>query len=98
MINAQLLDQDDKSIRTQITLTEKLKARIQQNARKKNQSLSEYLRRAALLQLKVDQKDKESLEEVANKVFGSLDLKKHPEWSTMNKVIKWQKAMRAEWD
>lgn len=97
MINRQLQGPDDKSVRTQITLSEKLKAQILTYAERKNQSLAEYLRHAAIRQIKADEVNKETLVELADRIAGSMDIKKYPEWSTKKKVIKWQKAMRAEW-
>ena len=51
MRNITLLSDDDKVVRTQITLTENLKKLIEERTVLKNESLSGYLRRAALLLL-----------------------------------------------
>lgn len=88
----------DKSVRTQITLTASLKRRIEQAAKPKGESLSEFLRQAALNQLKREQKRSQELTALAERVVGSLKLTKHPQWSTMKKIIQWQKELRKEWD
>lgn len=91
------LSDDDKVVRTQITLTEKLKKLIQERTILKNESLSEYLRRGALLLLLLEKKDKSELEYLANLVIGSVDLKKHPYWSSPQKVRSWVRQLRREW-
>ena len=48
----------DKSIRTQITLTAQIKALIEKEARKRKESLSEYLRKAALLRFLLEEEEK----------------------------------------
>lgn len=88
---------NDKTIRTQITLTTKLKKAIEEKAAQSGQSLSEYLRRAASLSLLLDEQEKENLTALANKTIGSVDLKKHPEWQTSTKIKKWVRKLRSEW-
>lgn len=96
MLNIQRLSSDDKSVRTQITLTEQLKILVEGMAQEKGESLSEYLRKAAMLRLMVDEDKKQDLEKIALRAVGSLDLKKHPEWNTQGKVCKWVRKIREE--
>jgi len=91
-----LLD-DSETVRTQITLTRKLKRLIEEKARQANQSLSEYLRRGAWLSLLLEEKESEELNRLADQAIGSVDLNKHPEWQTPPKVKKWVRKLRNEW-
>lgn len=96
MINIQTLGPDDKTVRTQITLTEKLKALVEKDALAKGESLSEYLRKAAIERLKSEEDDKKSREKLANEVIGSIDLKNHPVWKTKKGIYKWVRKLREE--
>ncbi len=93
--------EDNKMVRTQISLPRGLKRQIEA-AKHPQQSLADYLREAVTLKMKIDktnkQREREERKKLAKIFIGSLDLSKHPEWSTPEKVIKWQKEMRAEWD
>lgn len=96
MIQIQSIGTNDKTVRTQITLTQNLKALVTDMANERGESLSEYLRRAALIKLLLDKQEKEDLEKIAMRVIGSIDIKNHPEWSTKNKVYKWSRKIREE--
>lgn len=96
MLNVQMLSKDDKSVRTQITLTEQLKILVEGIAQEKGESLSEYLRKAAMVRLLVEEDKKQDLEKIALRAVGSLDLKKHPEWNTQEKVYNWVRKIREE--
>jgi hypothetical protein len=97
MRNIDLLSNQDKTIRTQITLTSQLKKAIEEKALLKGQSLSEYLRRAALLYILLEEDEKEELKKLADLAIGSVDLKKHPYWNTPKKVRSWVRNLRKEW-
>lgn len=97
MIPIQSLANDDTTVRTQITLTAKLKQLIEQSSGKQGQSLSEYLRRAALLKLYIEEDEKGRLRELARRVVGTVDLEKHPGWRTKEKVNAWAKNLRNQW-
>lgn len=97
MINIQTLSSDDKAVRTQITLTEKIKGLIEDVATARGESLSEYLRKAALIRLLLEDKEKGDLEKLAERVVGSVNLNSHPEWKTRSKVQKWVRNIRSEW-
>lgn len=88
---------DSQSVRTQITLTAKLKQLIEEKSRQTNQSLSEYLRRGAWISLLLEENEAEELSKLANQAVGSVDLNKHPEWQTPVKVKQWIKQLRREW-
>lgn len=97
MTSIQLITEHDKTVRTQITLTSTLKRLIEKQIGLKGESLSEYLRRAAIIRLILDQDEKEDLKTLADKVIGSVKLKDHPEWTSKNKLQKWVKNLRNEW-
>lgn len=96
MIQIQTLGVNDKAVRTQITLTNHLKSLVTDMASERGESLSEYLRRAALIKLLLDKQEKEDLEKVAKSLIGSIKLSNHPEWSTPNKVHRWVRSLREE--
>lgn len=93
-----LLSSDDKVVRTQITLTSKLKKLIEDKASLKGQSLSEYIRRALLISYLVDQDEKEERKQLADLVIGSVNLRRHPEWRSVEKIRKWVRNLRREWE
>jgi len=88
---------NDKTVRTQITLTKRLKHLIEEKARQNNQSLSEYLRRGAWISLLLEERESEELDKLADQAIGSVDLSKHPEWQTPVKIKRWVKQLRREW-
>ena len=96
MINIQTLTRDDKSVRTQITLTEQLKILVEGIAQEKGESLSEYLRKAAVVRLLVEETEKENLVNLAKKAIGSVNLDNHPEWRSRSGVQKWIRNIREE--
>lgn len=96
-INSYLIP-DDISVRTQITLTKKIKELIEKKSVAMGISVSEYLRRAALVVATIDDQGKTDLMMLAKKVVGSVDLRKHPEWKDKKSVVKWQRDLRSEWD
>lgn len=92
-----LINKNDEIVRTQITLTEVLRDLIEKQGQATGESISAYLRRAALTQLILDSQTNINLKDLANKVIGSINPKKHPEWASKEKVAKWQKKIRSEW-
>ena len=96
-MNVHLLTPDDKTIRTQITLTTHLKALIEQQAAHQGISLSEYLRQAALTKYQLEKQEKIDRKKLAEKLLGSINLKKHPEWSNSRKIYQWSRNIRKEW-
>ena len=96
MINIQTLTNNDKSVRTQITLTEQLKILVEGIAQEKGESLSEYLRKAAIIRLLVEETEKENLVDLAKKVIGSINLDSHPEWKSRSSIQRWIRNIREE--
>jgi len=66
-----LLSSDDKVIRTQISLTTVLKKLIEDKASLRGESLSEYLRKAAMLKILLEEDEKEELEKLTDMVIGA---------------------------
>jgi len=96
MINVQTLTSNDKTVRTQITLTLALKKAVEDVAENRGESLSEYLRKAAIIRLFLEKREKEDMKKLALEAVGSVDLKKNPKWNTRNKVYKWVRSIREE--
>lgn len=82
--------------RTQVLLPTDLVELIDLDRDQKKESRSEYLRQAAKLRLENQEKKRLDLKALANEVIGKLNLSKYPEWSTRQKVLNWQKALRNE--
>lgn len=97
MIQIQSIGTNDKAVRTQITLTENLKALVTDMANERGESLSEYLRRAALIKILLDKQEKDDLGKLANSLIGSIKLKNHPNWKTKADIYKWSRKIREEW-
>lgn len=96
MIQIQTLGEDDKTVRTQITLTQNIKKIVEEMASDVGESLSEYLRKAALMRILVEQNQAEDRGEFIKSVIGSVKMKGHPNWSTKAKVEKWLRDLREE--
>lgn len=88
------LGTDDRAVRTQITLTKKVRALVAEEAKKRNESLSEYLRKAAMLRWLVDQEGAADLQKMADGVIGSVNLERHPEWKSKAAIQKWLQNLR----
>lgn len=84
------------SLRTQILLPPNLRQMIDLDRKQKEESLSEYLRKAARSRLQKNKRDYTNLKNLAQKLIGALDLSKYPEWSSRKKVNLWQRALRHE--
>ncbi|MBI2641432.1 hypothetical protein HYW87_02445 [Candidatus Roizmanbacteria bacterium] len=98
MKTSNLLSQDDKTVRTQITLTEKLKQLVENKALEKGISLSEYLRRAAVISLLVEEDEKQELARLADMVIGSVSPQKNPYWKNKKLIKQWVRNLRSEWE
>jgi hypothetical protein len=98
MIDKQgLLSKEQPTIRTQISLTPLLKKAIEAKRRLTGESLSGYLRKAAVLRLLVEEEEKTELKRLAKAVIGSVDLREHPEWENKRKIQKWIRKIREDW-
>ena len=97
MIQIQTIGTNDKAVRTQITLTENLKSLVTDMANERGESLSEYLRRAALIKILLDKQEKEDLGKIADSLIGSIKMENHPIWKTKAGIYKWSRKIREEW-
>ena len=92
-----LLLDNDKGIRTQITLTPLLKKAIEAKSRLTGESLSAYLRQAAAIRITAEEIEKNELELLAKNIVGCVKSKAHPEWQSKKKLEKWLLNLRKEW-
>jgi len=83
--------------RTQISLPNDLKALIDAYAAKYGESVSEYLRKAALVRMVIDDADKKDLERIANAVVGTIPKNKSG-WKNVKDLAKWQSNLRRDED
>lgn len=93
-----IIMQTATTIRTQISLTPEIKRAIEARKRLTGESLSEYLRKAALIRLMSEDEEDKELERLAQTVIGSVSLKDHSEWKTKKKVQKWLTSLRKSWE
>lgn len=94
-----LLKDKDTSIRTQISLTRAIKRAIEAKGRLLGESLSEYLRKAAVIRLFAEEEEKKELEMLARNFVGAGKNKKsNPRWKNHAAVEKWRKKIRSEWE
>lgn len=83
-------------LRTQILLPKKLRIAIDKDRRRRGETLSGYIRKAALVRLKMTQELENRVDHLFDRIIGTVDLSKHPEWQTREKIIKWQRKLRRE--
>lgn len=93
-----MLTEEQTTVRTQISLTPLIKKAIEAQKRLTGESLSAYLRKAAVLRLLAEEEEKEELEKLAENLVGSVSLGKHKEWGTKRKLQKWLERIREEWE
>ena len=93
-----MLQYHQANIRTQISLTGTIKKAIEVKARLLGESLSEYLRKAALIRLATEEEEEKELKTLARNFVGrsSWD-KNHTNWATKERVKDWKKKIRREW-
>lgn len=89
--------ENDEKIRAQVILTVALKNLIEAKKRITGETLSEYLRKAALLRFLAEEEEEMELKKLANLVVGSVSLKKHPRWKTKKELQAWLRNLRKEW-
>lgn len=93
-----LLQDQQTNIRTQISLTRTIKKAIEVKARLFGESLSAYLRKAALIRLAMEEEEEKELKTLArNFVGGSPWNRKHANWATRKSVKEWNKKIRNQW-
>ena len=93
-----LLRDRDTTVRTQISLTRSIKRAIEVKGKLLGESLSEYLRKAAVIRLLSEEEEDRELAAVANNFVGAGKWKKsHPNWKNKKAVDLWRKTIRGEW-
>jgi DNA repair photolyase len=86
------------TIRTQISLTPSIKKAIEAKKRLTGESLSAYLRKAALIRLAGEEEEEKELKRLANSFVGAGKWKKtHPNWGNKKSAQKWLERLRNEW-
>lgn len=86
------------TIRTQISLTPAIKKAIEAKRRLTGESLSAYLRQAALMRILAEKEEKEDLKRVARNFVGAGKMQKtHPHWKNKVVVHRWLRKLREEW-
>ena len=94
-----LLRDQEPTVRTQISLTHAIKRAIEAKGRLLGESLSEYLRKAAVIRLLSEEEEKKELKMLANNFVGAGKWnKKHPHWKNKSAVHKWVRAERDAWE
>jgi len=83
--------------RTQISLSPDLKRLIEASGARLKESLSGYLRRAAILRMMLEDREKNDLEMVARTVVGSITKSKSG-WSRIKNISSWQRQERRNED
>ena len=93
------IPQDQKySQRTQISLSPTLRQQIEK-LKKPNQSLSEFIRQAVELKINQQEQAQTDLQDrikAAKSFIGSVKIEDHPEWSTDEKIMNYQRELRRE--
>lgn len=89
--------ENGEKVRTQVVLTMALKRLIETKKRITGETLSEYLRKAALWRFLAEEEERKEAQKLANLLIGSVSLKKHPEWKTKRKIQGWVRDLRKEW-
>lgn len=83
-----------QAVRTQIYLPQDLRREIDTARRWNNESLSDYLRKAARVRLEREKKEKAELKKLAKELGGSIDPKKSG-WAGID-IDKWQREIRKD--
>lgn len=87
------------TIRTQISLTAEIKRAIEAKKRLTGESMSEYLRKAALIRLASESEEEKELKMIAKNFVGAGRFRKtHPVWKNKKSINKWLRDLRSEWD
>lgn len=86
------------TIRTQISLTPEIKHAIEEHTRMTGESMSEYLRQAATLLIRMEKEKRKTMKKIAQTVIGSVSLSRHPQWKTKGRVNAWVEQLRKAWE
>ena len=85
------------SLRTQISLSPQLRKLIDQQRAYSQESLSDYLRKAAILRMVAEEVEKKNLEQIAQAVIGKVSKSKSG-WRKTKDITVWQRKKRAHED
>ncbi len=85
------------TVRTQISLSPELKSLIEKEGKELKESLSQYLRRAAILRLALTEIDDTNLKDLRAMVIGSVS-KDESGWKKTENISDWQRNRRKEED
>ena len=83
--------------RTQISLSPALKKLVETRSIISNESLSEYLRRAAVLRMAIEDVERNDLKLIAQTVIGSVPKSKSG-WKNVKNIGEWQRKLRKDED
>ena len=93
----QQIQNDSKySVRTQISLSPKLRKLVAKKTSINKESMSEYIRKAIEIRIKAEEADDEKGMDAVRAFVGAGKGKNYPEWSSKEKIIKWQREMRED--
>lgn len=92
-----LINKSRPTTRTQISLLPEIKKAIEARKRLTGESVSAFLRKAALIRLLAEEEEKKELENLSKLLVGSVSSRNHPEWKTKKKIDKWVREIRSEW-
>lgn len=84
-------------IRTQISLSPGLKKLIGARGDRFNESLSEYLRKAALIRMALEDTEANDLKMIANSIVGSVS-RQDSGWRNVKNISTWQRQERHDED
>ena len=94
-----LLRDQETTVRTQISLTRTIKRAVELKGKLLGESLSEYLRKAAVIRILAEEEEDKELQLVINNFVGAGKWEKtHPNWKSKAAVKAWRKNIRSEWE
>lgn len=80
-------------VRTQISLSDDLKKLIARRGQRLNESLSEYLRKAAVIRMALEDMEVSDLKTIAKSVIGSVP-RQDSGWRNIKDISAWQRQER----
>ena len=84
------------SVRTQISLSPSLRKLVAKKTAANKESMSEYIRKAIETRIKSEESNDEARMKAVRAFVGAGKGKNYPEWSSKEKIIKWQREMRED--
>lgn len=87
------------TIRTQISLTSEIKKAIEAKKRLTGESMSAYLRKAAMIRILAEEEEKKQLKMLAKNFVGAGQWKKeHLHWKSKSTTYRWLRKLRSSWE